>query len=45
MERSRWYRPEIFLASRVAGDHGGMFGTQPVTSGTEEVARLTVPEP
>ena len=45
MERADGAVAEIFLASRVAGDHGGMFGTQPVTSGTEEVARLTVPEP
>src|SRR5690606_28281552 len=45
MERADGAVAEIFLASRVAGDHGGMFGTQPVTSGTEEVARPPVPGP
>ena len=34
---------EIFLASRVGGDHGAMFGTQPLTSGVADVARMAVP--
>ena len=45
MQRADPAVAEIFLASRVAGDHGAEFGTQPITAGTEEVARMTVPEP
>lgn len=43
MDRADSNVAEVFLASRVAGDHGAMFGTQPLTSGVAEVARMAVP--
>ncbi|HEX2154725.1 MAG TPA: acyl-CoA dehydrogenase family protein [Acidimicrobiia bacterium] len=34
---------QMFLASRVAGDHGGMFGTQPLSAGVKRVADMAIP--
>ncbi|MFW5905042.1 MAG: acyl-CoA dehydrogenase family protein, partial [bacterium] len=36
---------DMFLSSRVAGDHRALFGTQPPTSSVESVARRAVPGP
>ena len=45
IERADSEVAEMFLASRVAGDHGALFGTQPATSAVGKVAALAVPEP
>jgi len=43
LERADSRVADNFVASRVTGDHGAMFGTQPLMAGTEEVARMAVP--
>jgi putative acyl-CoA dehydrogenase len=43
MDRADDQVASIFLASRVGGDHGALFGTQPPTPGVESVARMAVP--
>lgn len=45
MERADPEVADIFLASRVAGDHGALFGTQPPSPSTERVARAAIPRP
>ncbi len=43
LERADPAVAEMFLAARVAGDHGGLFGTQPVTEDVATVAAMAVP--
>lgn len=44
MDRAAPDVTDVFLSSRVGGDHGGLFGTQVPTAGMESVARKAIPE-